>query len=114
MLKFAKNKILKKIDALELKQKINANENLFLLDIREDYEREISHIPSIHIPMGDVASKTNEIPKEKEIIIICRSGKRAEPIADYLQNVMSFPNVTILDGGLLVWKEQVDSSLEIE
>lgn len=105
---------MKKITALELKQKINANENLFLLDIRENYEREISHIPSIHIPMGDVASKTNEIPKDKEIVIICRSGKRAEPIAHYLQHDMSFPNVKILEGGLLAWKEQVDSSLEIE
>jgi rhodanese-related sulfurtransferase len=105
---------LKNINATELKQKIDANENLFLLDIREDYERETAHIPSEHVPMGEVADKASTFPKEKEIIVICRSGRRAIPVADLLENEFAFPHVTILEGGLLGWKADIDPSLDIE
>jgi len=105
---------LKNINATELKQKIDANENLFLLDIREDYEREAASIPSEHVPMGEVAEKASSFPKEKEIIVICRSGRRAIPVADLLENEFSFPHVTILEGGLLGWKADIDPSLDIE
>ncbi len=105
---------MKNITVSELKQKIDSNESLFLLDIREDYEREVSHIPSVHVPMGEVAEKASEFPKEKEIIVICRSGRRAIPVADFLENDFQFPNVSILEGGLLAWKQEIDPSLDIE
>jgi len=110
----SKIQVLNRISAKELKQKIDAKESLFLLDIREDYEREISSIPSTHVPMGDVPAKASEFPKEEEVIVICRSGRRAEPVAHLLQNDLHFPKVTILDGGLLAWKDQVDPSIDIE
>lgn len=105
---------MKNISATELKHKIDANEALFLLDIREDYEREVAHIPSVHVPMGEISMKAAEFPKDKEIIVICRSGRRAIPVADLLVNDFLFQKVTILEGGLLAWKQEVDPSLDIE
>jgi rhodanese-related sulfurtransferase len=105
---------LKNISPKELKQKIDANEALFLLDIREDYERDAAHIPSEHVPMGQVADKAASFPKEKEIIVICRSGRRAIPVADLLENDFAFPNVTILEGGLLAWKADIDATLDLD
>lgn len=102
------------ISASELKHKIDANEALFLLDIREDYEREQAHIPSTHVPMGNVAHEASDFPKDKEIVVICRSGRRAVPVADLLINDFALPHVTILDGGLLAWKEEVDPTLDVE
>jgi rhodanese-related sulfurtransferase len=109
-----KFEVLNRISAKELKQKIDAQESLFLLDIRENYEREIAHIPSVHVPMGEVPTKATEFPKNEEVIVICRSGRRAEPVAHLLQNDFHFPKVTILDGGLLAWKEQIDPSLDLD
>jgi rhodanese-related sulfurtransferase len=105
---------LKNISAKELQQKIEAKENLFLLDIREEYERETAHIPSEHIPMANVSQEAVNFPKDKEIIIICRSGRRAIPVADLLVNDFAFTNVSILQGGLLAWKEEIDPTLDIE
>ncbi|MES2588400.1 MAG: rhodanese-like domain-containing protein [Bacteroidota bacterium] len=105
---------MKNITVTELKQKIDSNEALFLLDIRENYEREVSHIPSEHIPMGEVPLKASEFPKEKEIVVICRSGRRAVPVADLLENDFLFPNVSILQGGLLAWKQEIDPTLDID
>lgn len=104
----------KNISATELKQKIDANESLFLLDIREPYEREIASIPSEHIPMAEVAAHAAAFPKEKEIVVICRSGRRAVPVADLLQNDFGLPNVTILQGGLIAWRDEIDPTLDIE
>ena len=64
--------------------------------------------------MGEVSAKAAEFPKDKEIIVICRSGRRAVPVADLLLNDLLFPNVTILEGGLLAWKQEIDPSLDIE
>lgn len=105
---------MKNITVKELKQKIDSNESLFLLDIREDYEWEVSHIPANHIPMAQVPEKANEFPKDQEIVVICRSGRRAVPVADFLTNDFSLPNVSILEGGLLAWKEQIDPTLDID
>lgn len=105
---------MKNISPTELKQKIDANEDLFLLDIREQYERDAAHIPSEHVPMGEVADKAADFPKDKEIIVICRSGRRAIPVADLLVNDFAFPKVTILEGGLLAWKADIDSSLDMD
>ena len=105
---------MKTISSLELKQKIDANVSLYLLDIREPYERALSCIPSIHIPMAEVSDHAASFPKDQEIIIICRSGRRAEAVANLLTQDFQMPNVTILAGGLLGWKLDVDSSLDID
>lgn len=105
---------MKNISAIELKGKIDAHEALFLLDIREDYEWEMAHIPSVHVPMGEVPGKAGQFPKDQEIVVICRSGRRAVPVADLLVNDFMLPNVSILEGGLLAWKRDIDPGLDVE
>lgn len=88
------------------------DDDVILLDVRELYELEICTIGGMHIPMGDVAARANEIDASKEVIVMCRSGKRAESVANLLEMDMGFSNVTILEGGILAWIDQVDSTLE--
>ncbi|MFO7664094.1 MAG: rhodanese-like domain-containing protein [Chloroflexota bacterium] len=77
---------------------------VFLIDVREPYEYEAGHIPGITlIPMGDVASRLNEIPTDKEVIITCRSGNRSGQVADYLR-AQGFTNVHNMEGGILAWE----------
>jgi rhodanese-related sulfurtransferase len=100
------------IGVLELKSKIDSNENPFILDIREAFELDICKIDSVHIPMDEVGNRANELPKTEPIIILCRSGKRAVTVANLLENEFNMGNTFILEGGILDWIEKVDNKLE--
>ncbi|MFT6501904.1 MAG: adenylyltransferase/sulfurtransferase [Crocinitomicaceae bacterium] len=96
----------------ELSEKLNANNDLVLLDIRESYELEICQIGGLHIPMGDISTRVNEINSDFEVAVLCRSGKRAEAVANFLEAEAGMKKVTIVAGGILAWINTVDSSLE--
>lgn len=101
------------ISAIELKAKQDNKENFILLDVRENYEHEICSIGGLHIPMENIISRVNELPKDQTIVVMCRSGKRAESVGNLLLSELNFSDVLILDGGILSWIEQVDNQLEI-
>ena len=103
---------MKYINALELKSKLDKGDSLTILDIREPYEYAICSIGGLEIPMGDVEARIAEIPTENDLIILCRSGKRAVAVANLLMTDHSLSNVVILEGGILNWIENVDSTLE--
>jgi adenylyltransferase/sulfurtransferase len=64
--------------------------------------------------MGEVCERIAELPQDKNIVIMCRSGKRAEAVANLLMTDFSMSNVYILDGGILAWKDQVDNTLDLD
>jgi len=101
------------IAAQSLKQKLDEGQVLFLLDIRENYERAVCAIPSHHIPMAEVCERLNELPANQEIVVICRSGKRAEALSNLLEKDFGYAGLHVLEGGILAWAEQIDQTLEI-
>jgi rhodanese-related sulfurtransferase len=102
------------ISALELNEAIHKGEHYQIIDIREPYEYSACNIGSTHIPMGELCERLSEIPADKNIVIMCRSGKRAEAMANLLTTDFDMNNIWILDGGILAWKEQVDQTLELD
>lgn len=102
------------ISALELNEAIHKGENYEIIDIREPYEYSACNIGSTHIPMGELCDRLSEIPADKDVVIMCRSGKRAEAMANLLSTDFEMNNIWILDGGILAWKEQVDQTLELD
>jgi adenylyltransferase/sulfurtransferase len=83
-----------------------------VIDVREPYERAICSINSLHIPMGEIETKYVEIPKDKDIVILCKSGRRAEAVAHYLEKEHNYKNISVLSGGIIAWIEEVDTHLE--
>ena len=102
------------ISAKETKERFD-QKHLALIDIREPYERDICHIQnSIHLPMGDIEKIKNEVTKsELETVFICKSGKRAEATANLVEKELNIDNINVLEGGIVSWIENIDSSLEI-
>jgi adenylyltransferase/sulfurtransferase len=100
------------ITPIELKQKLATDQNVILLDIREPYELEICSIGGLHIPMAEVANRVSEIGTGKEVVVLCRSGKRAIAVANLLAVELGMENISILEGGILAWAEQIDNTLE--
>ncbi|WP_409289915.1 rhodanese-like domain-containing protein [Peribacillus sp. SCS-37] len=93
----------KTITTDELQEKIEKDEHLLLVDVREDEEVETGMIPgAIHIKMGDIPEKLDAFDKDKEYIFICRSGGRSARVCSYLQDQGYQP--VNMEGGMLDWK----------
>jgi glyoxylase-like metal-dependent hydrolase (beta-lactamase superfamily II)/rhodanese-related sulfurtransferase len=95
------------IDAHLLRGRLDAKENLLLLDVREHAElsEELGHIAGItHIPVGLVVQRLLELKPhaEREIVVICKMGGRARSAAKILQSE-GFPSVRVLSGGMIAW-----------
>ena len=96
------------IEATEVKQRLDAGEELYLLDVREPHENAEFNIGGQLLPLGKIASmqlEDIEDWKDKEVICYCRSGVRSMQAAQALQTY-GFHNVKNLTGGMLGWKEK--------
>jgi len=98
-------------DVNELKRKIDAKEDFFLLDVREPNEYQIGKIPgSTLIPLGEVPQRVSEIPRDKEIIVHCKMGGRSAKAAAFLRQ-QGYTNVKNLKGGITDWSDKIDSKV---
>jgi len=81
-------------------------EDWFFLDVREPSEWAEVHIPyATLIPLGELIARLSEIPKDKNIVVVCRSGNRSAVGRDLLLN-SGFVNVTSMAGGMNTWQAQ--------
>jgi rhodanese-related sulfurtransferase len=89
----------------ELKDRIEKNEKLNIIDVREEHEFDEFNIGAQLIPLGEIADRLEEIEhlKEEEIILHCRSGARSGRAQQYLESE-GFTNVRNLIGGMLAWQ----------
>jgi sulfur-carrier protein adenylyltransferase/sulfurtransferase len=95
----------------ELKARMDSGEDVFLLDVREPYEVQIAQIGGTLIPQNDVAQRLAEIPRDREIVIHCRSGARSQRIAEFLKQ-SGYTQVANLAGGILAWSDEIDSKVQ--
>ena len=94
----------------ELKQRLDAGDDLFILDVREPYEYQIANLGGKLIPLNDVPQRLCEIDRDREIVVHCRMGGRSQRAAEFLaQN--GFRNVKNLTGGIAAWSEHIDPKM---
>ena len=98
------------IRAEELKQRLDAGENLFLLDVRDEFEYEISNIGGQLIPLPELSNRVNELDANQKIIAVCKMGSRSAKAAQFLHNA-GFHNVWSLTGGIHAWSDRIDHSI---
>lgn len=80
------------------------DKSAFFVDVREQDEWDSFHIPGTTlIPLGQLASRLNEVPKDKPIVVVCRSGNRSKQGRDILLQA-GYTNVTSMAGGVTEWK----------
>jgi adenylyltransferase/sulfurtransferase len=95
------------ISVKELKARRDSGEDIFLLDVREPYEYQIAQIGGTLIPQNDVPNRLAEIPRDREIVVQCRSGARSQRIAEFLKQ-SGYTQVVNLAGGILAWADEID------
>ena len=101
------------LDANELQEKLEKGKTFTILDVREDFELEISKIDgAMHIPMNQIPNRLNELNPDVDYVVMCRTGVRSSQICEFLSN-QNFRSIANLSGGINEWAKKVDSSLPI-
>ncbi len=95
----------------ELKSRIDAGEDVYILDVREPYEYKIAQIGGKLIPQNEVPQRLAEIDRQREVIVHCRSGVRSQRIAEFLKQA-GYPRVVNLAGGILAWSDEIDPTVQ--
>jgi adenylyltransferase/sulfurtransferase len=118
---------IEEISVKQLKSRIDAGENLVVVDVRDPHEWEISALDgTLRIPKGDIQQAKNavlagrklrdetvlaEIPNDREVIVHCRSGKRSADVIGYLREAGYTNKLLNLKGGILAWADQIDPNM---
>ena len=103
------------ITVTELKEKIDRNDDFYLIDVREPSEFEIVRIPGSHlIPKQGFIDGTAlaGLPQNKPIILHCKSGVRSAECLAIIKGA-GFKDASHVSGGVIAWAKQIDTSLPV-
>jgi rhodanese-related sulfurtransferase len=101
------------ITPLELKARLDAGEDIVVIDVRNDFELDISSVDfAKQIVLQELPSRVDEVPDDKPVVFICRSGSRSMQAAMFMMGQgWDADNLINLEGGILAWARDVDPSL---
>lgn len=95
------------ISVEELKQHLDAKDDIFILDVREPHEYQICNLNGHLIPLNDLPKRVSELDPAKEMVVHCRSGARSARAVAFLRQA-GFTKAKNLAGGILAWADRVD------
>ena len=94
----------------ELKQRLDAGDDLFVLDVREPNEYQICNLGGHLIPLNDLPKRVGELDQSREIVVHCKMGGRSAKAVDFLKQA-GFTRVHNLAGGINAWAERIDRTM---
>lgn len=105
---------MRQFNATQLNEYLHqAGSDVLLLDVREPWEYEHCHLEgSLHIPMGQIPNRHQELNQNQEIVVVCHHGMRSLQVAQYLEKI-GFKNVSNLNGGIDAWAREVDPDMPV-
>lgn len=95
----------------ELKQRLDAKEDVYVLDVREPNEYQICNLGATLIPLGELQRRVGELDPDRHIVVHCRSGKRSADAVEFLRR-QGFEKVQNLAGGILAWADKIDPKMQ--
>ena len=102
---------LAELTAEELKKRIDRGEQVFILDVRNPEEYQICRIPgSVLLPLPALPQRFNELDRNREIVVHCKSGLRSQKAIQFLRQ-QGFTRLLNLKGGILAWADKVDPGM---
>ncbi|MFN8418021.1 MAG: molybdopterin-synthase adenylyltransferase MoeB [Anaerolineae bacterium] len=94
----------------DLKARLDAGSDVVIVDVRDPHEWEISNIEgSLHIPKSQALARKDEIPRDREVVVQCRTGVRSRDVIVMLQKE-GYTNLVNLAGGINAWAREIDKS----
>ncbi len=100
------------ITVTELKEKMDAGEDIQLIDVRQPDEFAFAKLGDAKlIPLGEVVQRKEEIDPDRDTVVFCRSGMRSAKAIQMLQQQGFTGKMSNLLGGILAWSDQIDPSV---
>ena len=106
----AKSAIMAEMTPEELKRRLDAGEELFVLDVREPHEYQICNLGGHLIPLNDLPKRVGELDASREMVVHCKLGGRSAKAVEFLRQ-SGFGKVHNLTGGINAWAERVDPKM---
>jgi sulfur-carrier protein adenylyltransferase/sulfurtransferase len=104
--------MIQEITAAELKRRMDAGEDIQLIDVRQPDEYAFAKIEGARlIPLGEILQRMNELDESKETVVHCHAGMRSARAIDALQRSGFKGNLLNLRGGITAWSDEVDPSV---
>ena len=98
------------IQVEDLKKRLDAKDDVFVLDVREPHEYQICNLGGHLIPLGDLSKRVSELDSSREIVVHCKMGGRSAKAVEFLQQA-GFAKVKNLAGGITAWSDRVDPKI---
>ncbi|HEY6348869.1 MAG TPA: molybdopterin-synthase adenylyltransferase MoeB [Candidatus Angelobacter sp.] len=95
------------ISVEELKRRLDAKDDLFILDVREPHEYQICNLNGYLVPLNDLPKRVHELDPNKDMVVHCRSGGRSAKAVEFLRQA-GFSKAKNLAGGILAWSDKID------
>ena len=103
---------MQEITATDLKQRLDNGDDIQIVDVREANEVAIARMPNtVHIPLGEVVNRMNEIDPNRETVVHCKGGVRSARAIEALQRSGFKGDLVNLKGGITAWSNEVDPSV---
>jgi rhodanese-related sulfurtransferase len=99
------------ISVRELADMRSAGKAHTVLDVREARELDICRLAgALHVPMAEIPARTDDLPTDQLLVVICHHGARSQMVVDFLRSA-GFDNAINLDGGIDAWACDIDQSM---
>ncbi len=99
------------LTAEELKVRIDRGDDILIVDVRNPNEWDIGRLPgSILLPLPEIAQRFRELPRDRELVIHCKSGMRSAKAVAFLRE-QGYTKVLNLQGGILAWSDKIDPQI---
>ena len=98
------------ISVEDLKKKLDAKADVFILDVREPHEYQICNLRGYLIPVGDIPKRASELDSSREIVAYCKVGGRSAKAVNFLRRA-GFTKVYNLTGGINAWADRIDPKM---
>lgn len=103
---------MQEITATELKQKMDAGEDIQIIDVRQPDENAFARIEgSKLIPLGEILTRMNELDATKETVVHCKAGGRSGKAIEALERSGFKGKLKNLKGGITAWSNEVDPNV---
>ena len=103
---------MEQITVTELKRRLDAGEDLQIVDVREDNEYAFARLPdTLHIPLGQIVNRLGEIDSGRETVVHCKGGVRSAKAIEALTRAGFTGKLINLTGGIMAWSNEIDPSV---
>ncbi|PCH97706.1 MAG: molybdenum cofactor biosynthesis protein MoeB [Bacteroidetes bacterium] len=103
---------LKEMSVEELKAKLDNNEDIQIIDVREPFEYDICNLGGELIPLGEITANIDRISTVKTVVVYCHHGMRSQKAIEQLLENSCRADLFNLNGGINEWAKKIDSKMQ--